>query len=96
VVYCAERFNCSINDLIYGRLPIIINSHVRNSVDESTLDRVAFLRELIMIQESWLTLLGLLSSDDLNDAISHACASQLASLFTFMLYSVLRARFNNK
>jgi len=25
VVYCAERFNSSINDLIYGRLPIIIN-----------------------------------------------------------------------
>jgi len=32
VVYCAEQFNCSINDLIYGRLPIIINSYVRNSV----------------------------------------------------------------
>jgi len=23
VVYWAERFNCSINDLIYGRIPII-------------------------------------------------------------------------
>jgi len=23
VVYCAEQFNCSINDLIYGRLSII-------------------------------------------------------------------------
>jgi len=31
VVYCAERFNYSINDLIYGRLPIIINSYVRIS-----------------------------------------------------------------
>jgi len=39
VVYCAERFNCSVNDLIYGRLPIIINSYVHNSVDETTLDR---------------------------------------------------------
>jgi len=46
VAYCAERFNCSISDLIYGHLPIIINSYVRNSVDETTLDRVAFLREL--------------------------------------------------
>jgi len=30
VVFCAQRFNCSINDLIYGRLLIIINSCVRN------------------------------------------------------------------
>jgi len=44
-VYCAKRFNCSINDLIYGRLPIIINSYVRNSVDETTLDRVAYFPE---------------------------------------------------
>jgi len=55
VVYCAERFNCSINDLIYGRLSIIINSYVRNSFDENTLDRVAFLRELIMIRDSYLS-----------------------------------------
>jgi len=56
VVYCDERFNCSVNDIIYGRLPIIINS-VHNSVDDSTLDRVAFLRELIMIRNSSLTLI---------------------------------------
>jgi len=43
VVFCAQRFNFSINDLIYSRIPIIINSYVRNSVDETTLDRVAFL-----------------------------------------------------
>jgi len=40
VVYCADRFNGSVNDLVYGRLPIIVNSYVRNSVDETTLDRV--------------------------------------------------------
>jgi len=56
VVFCAERFNCSINDLIYGHLPIIINFYVCNSVYKTTLDRVAFLRELIMIQNSSLTL----------------------------------------
>jgi len=75
VVYCAERFNRSIIDLIYGRLPIIINSYVRNSVDETTLDRVAFLRELIVIRDSSLTLSGLLSSDELNGVISHVCTS---------------------
>jgi len=45
VVYCAERFNCSVIDLIFGRLSIIINSYVRNSVDQTTFDHVAFLRE---------------------------------------------------
>jgi len=75
VVFCAQRFNCSINDLILGRLPIIINSYVRNSVDETTLDRVAFLKELIMIRDSSLTLSGLLSSDELNDVILHVCMS---------------------
>jgi len=94
VVYCAERFNCSINDLIYGRLSIMIKSYVRNSVDETTLDRVTFLRELIMIRDGSLTLSGLLSSDELNDAISHVCTSWLAFLFIFMLYCVLRVRFN--
>jgi len=44
VIFCTQRFNCSINDLIYGRLPIIINSSVRKSVEETILDRVAFLR----------------------------------------------------
>jgi len=50
VVYCVERLNCFI------KRPIIINSYVRNSVDEITLNRVAFLRELIMIRDSSLTL----------------------------------------
>jgi len=51
------------------------NSYVRNSVDKTTLDRTAFLRELIMIRDSSLTLSGLLSSDELNDVISHVCTS---------------------
>jgi len=75
VVFCAQRFNCSINDSIYGRLPIIINSYIRILVDETTLDCVAFLRELVMIRESSLTLSGSLSGDELNDVISHVCTS---------------------
>jgi len=45
--YCAQQFNCSVNDLIYGPIPIIIYSYVHNSVDETTLDSVAFERELL-------------------------------------------------
>jgi len=45
----------------------IINSYV----NETTLDHVAFLRELIMIRDSSIILSGLLSSDELNDVISH-------------------------
>jgi len=76
----------------------LIIPYVRNSVDETTLDRVAFLRELIMIRDSSLTLSGLLSSDELNDVISHVCTSYscLLGLFIIILYSVLRVRFNNK
>jgi len=73
VVFCAERFNCSINDFIYGRLPNFNNSYVRNSVDETKLNRVAFLGELIMIRDSSLTLSGLLSSEELNGVILHVC-----------------------
>jgi len=77
VVFCAERFNCSVNNLIYGRLPIIFYSCVLNSVDETTLNHVTFLRVFIMIRDSSLTLLGLLSSDadELNDVTSHVCTS---------------------
>jgi len=48
----------------------IINSYVRNPVDETTLDRVAFL-----IRDCSLTLSGVLSSDELNDVISHVSTS---------------------
>jgi len=75
MIYCAEQLNCFVNDLMYGHLPIVINSQVRNSVDETTLNHMAFLRELIMIRDSSLTLSGLLSSDELNDVISHVCTS---------------------
>jgi len=75
VIFCAQRFNCSINDLIYGRLPIIINSYVRNSVDETTLDGFPEGAYYDSGQLSSLTLSGLLSSDELNDVISHVCTS---------------------
>jgi len=90
---------CSINDLIYGRLPIIINAYVRNSVNETTVDRVAFMRELIMIRDGSLTLSGLLSSDELNDVILHVCRRAIVGFLVclfFMLYSVLHVRSNNK
>jgi len=87
VVCYAERFNCSVNDLIYGRLPIIIYLYARNSVEKTTLDRLAFLRELIMITDGSLTLLGLLSSDELNDVISYVCTSFLVCLCScYILY----------
>jgi len=48
VVYCAERFNCSVNDFIYGRLPIIIISYV---IQSTKLHSIAvFLREFIIIR----------------------------------------------
>jgi len=31
--YCAERFYCSVKDLIYGRLPINISSYVRKQMN---------------------------------------------------------------
>jgi len=61
--------------LIYDRLPILINSYVRNSVDKTALDRVSFLRELIMIRDSSFTLSGFVSSDELNSVMSHVCTS---------------------
>jgi len=75
VLFCAERLNCSIDDLIDGCFAIIINSYVRNSVDETTLDRVALLRKHIMIRDSSLTI----SNAKLNDVITHVCTSLLAS-----------------
>jgi len=98
-VYRADRFNCSINDLIYGRLPIIINSYVCNSVDETTLDRVAFMGELIMIRDSSLTLSGLLSSDGLNDVFrtfARAIVGFSVCLFSYcILYLVYDIIINN-
>jgi len=76
--FCRNAFPSSTK---YVGLLLIL---LRNSDDETTLDLVAFLRELIMIRDSSLTLSGLLSSNE------------LLNLLIFILYSVLRVRFNNE
>jgi len=100
VVYCAERFNCNVNDLIYGRLSIIISSYVRNSVDETTLDPWLSRGSLLFCVTVHLTIADLLSSDEL---IKRRFFARLHELVGFLvcllscciLYSVYDLIINN-
>jgi len=69
-----------VNDYICGRLSIIINSHIRNSVDQTSLDCEAFLMEFILIRDRSLPLSGLLFSDELNIVISQGLVGFLVCL----------------
>jgi hypothetical protein len=80
VLMCANRYNCSVNDLLYGRLWHIINSYVFNLTNGAIHDRASFLSELIFIRDNSFSLSGgmRLSHDELQDIIIHVCTSQLA------------------
>ena len=80
VLICANRYNCSVNDLLYGRLFHIINSYAFNLTNGAIHDRASFLNELIFIRDNSFSLSGgmRLSRDELQDIIIHVCASQLA------------------
>jgi hypothetical protein len=44
-----SHYNCSINNLIYGRVSHIINAHVNKLISDDMLGFVTFLRAPIMI-----------------------------------------------
>ena len=78
---CASRYNCYFNDLIYGSVSHIINSHVNRLISNDTLGCATFLRELIIIRDGFLDLSnGLaLSTDEVKDITFYICMSlQLA------------------
>jgi len=71
-----------IHSCIYRRILIIsylATSRGTNSLSmlmcRRAVNQSINLREVIMIRDSSLTSSGLLSSDELNDAISHVCMS---------------------
>ena len=80
VLICANRYNCSVNDLLYGRLSHIINAYVFNLTNGAIHDRASFLNELIFIRDNSFSLSGgmRLSHDELQDIIADVCTSQLA------------------
>jgi len=58
-------------------LSLLIPTYVIQSTKLRSIARLSCMGELIMIRDSSLTLSGLLSSDELNDVISHVCTSYI-------------------
>jgi hypothetical protein len=80
VLTCASRYNCSANDLIYGSRSHIINLRVKKVIGDDTLGCASFLRELIMISDSFLDLSHRLElpTDEVEDIILYVCTNPIA------------------
>ena len=78
---CVSRYSCFTNDLLYGSLSHIINSHVKRLTGDDTLGCATFLRELVMIRDGFLVLSdGLeLSNEEVEDIIQYVCVNPLAA-----------------
>ena len=74
VLFCAERYRCTVGDLLFGSINNIIHSFANSSLDEKQLSNVTFLAELIDIRDNRRDFSRLnLSHDEVSDIISFVC-----------------------
>ena len=77
VMFCAQRFGCSVNDILQGSTNRIINLSVRQSVDLRMSGSARLLRELLLLRDRVLTLseTNFFSHVELEDIIDSVCTS---------------------
>ena len=77
VMFCAQRFGCSVNDILQGSTNRIINLSVRQSIDLRMSGSARLLRELLLLRDRVLTLseTNFFSHVELEDIIDSVCTS---------------------
>ena len=77
VMFCAQRFGCSVNDILQGSTNRIINLSVRQYVDLRMSGSARLLRELLLLRDRVLTLseTNFFSHVELEDIIDSVCTS---------------------
>jgi len=75
VLFCAQRYHRSINDVIYNQVNSCINSFAYNSVDCETHLAANLLTEALMLRDRVYCFSNgfSLSHDELNDIINYIC-----------------------
>ena len=73
-MFCAERYHSALNCILHASFSDIINLQFRCTVDETQLQAVGFLSELIEIRDN-LNMFSqfILSRSELNDIIVFIC-----------------------
>ena len=76
VLFCTQRYQRSIHDIIYSSVDGIINSFAYNTVDYGTHMAANLLTETLMIRDKVLNFSNgfSLTSDELNEIINYICA----------------------
>lgn len=76
MLFCMQRYNCSLSDLLYGSINAVISSFFFNSVDVSMRESANLLLESLMIRDGLMKLpTGMFSSDELQCIIDYVCTS---------------------
>ena len=76
-LYCVQRYNCLVQDILYGSVNNIVHKHSSNLVDVSQLNAANFLYELIMIRDSKVRLSNNVdfSKEELEVFINYLCTN---------------------
>ena len=78
-LFCAQRYNCSIQDISIGTLNAkhTVDNYFNNSIDDSQIQTASFVQELIMLLENTLELSSSVSflREEYNLIINNVCTS---------------------
>jgi len=73
--FCADRYNCAVNDILNGSINNIINSYVKFNTTDARVQTADLLCEFLNIRDSRDLFLTNFSSEELNDIICFFCTS---------------------
>ena len=84
VLFCANRYNCSVAELISTNSDSLIAQRCNNSVEEHQVLQARFLSELIALRDRQLVLSNqmFLSQTELQELIFTVCTSQYLHVFS--------------
>ena len=77
ILFCADRYQTNINDILSGSSNYIVNSHYNRSIVDVQLRASSFLPELVTIRDSRQSFFGnvAFTKAELTDIIIHICTS---------------------
>ena len=77
ILFCMERYKCSLHDILIGNVNLIVNQYCNSLVDDDQLLTASFLSELIAIRDRRLSFSNgfFFSNRELSDIITYVCTS---------------------
>ena len=75
IMFCMQRYNCSVEKVCSGLMNDVIKSFVNTSTDSHHVALADLLHEIIMVRDKFLMLPGWFTCDDIDDIIFSICVS---------------------